>query len=177
MKRRFFSLVMLVVFGGLSVAIHSCKGFNELGPESVFFKYNGQGVIPGCSRSHVYFNYNWQTQWAHLAVHSCDTLGVDFELRNYRGPGLYVLRPGDTNMRVTGFSRKDLYYDPLTQRYRYKIDRFFGHQAGYTYLRVLEHDTVTHLFHAVFEAHLSNESGYKANFTEGRIFVNVPYDY
>ena len=137
-----------------------CRQYNELGPDSVFFKFNGTPlvanevlIIPGDPEV--------------IGIRSGDSLYLYYYIHRYHGRGLYVLHPDDTTMQANAH---------IWQKHN-NLEYYPGIPEGNTYIRVFEHDTTSGFFHAVFEARLKDSLDHKAYFTEGRIFINVPDDY
>ncbi len=154
----FFSAIGFIVVLSLIFGARCRRPYNELGPDSVFFKFNGKPVIP----SDVHFRPD---SLAMVHINAFDSIHLYFYLKNYHGAGIYTFGPGDTIPYV------DCAY------YSRDFDNFYTIPQGDTYINVLEHDTASGLFHAVFEARLADSAGHSVKITEGRIFINVPYDY
>ncbi len=147
-----FVITIFMTFGA------RCRSYNELGPDSAFFKFNGAPVIPW----HVLVRPD---SLAMVEIGVSDSIILHFYPVNYHGVGHYDFRPGDTVPYV------DCEY------FGKHSDNYYTIPLGNTYIEVLEHDTLSGLFHAVFEAHLADSSGHTVHITEGRVFINVPDNY
>lgn len=154
----FFSVLGFIVALSLAFGARCKKQYNELGAESVYFKFNGKPIIAS--------DVNIRTDSLTVVnINAFDTILIYYYLGNYQGAGIYTFSPGDTVPYV------DCAY------YGKHSDNFYTIPQGDTYINVLEHDTASGFFHAVFEAHLADSAGHTVHITDGRIFINVPYDY
>lgn len=160
MKKAYSFLPAFIFVVALSLLLgFKCRRYyNELGPNSVFFKFNGKPVVPSDAGI-------LSDSLTKVYVIAEDSIHLYYYLTNYHGAGIYTFRAGDTVSHVA-CDYYGMYYE-----------NFYTIPQGDTYINVLEHDTVSGLFHAVFEAHLSDINGNTVQITEGRIFINVPNDY
>ena len=148
---------LLLVIGFLFfLSMQNCvKEYDEFGEDSVFYYLNGSPVIPTCSTGFTTNKMRVSLLNDTLRVHICGNVQIDYEINHYQGKGLYEIN--STNQNTCTITKGFTQY--------YAID---NHK---TFMRVLELDTITKHFSAVFEANLIDGTGHFLKITKGRMDV------